>query len=276
MGVTGCFEFVPYIRKRREHEMNVYHLCVRGVAVLAFLLSARGALGADEDADLDAASKALIEVTGDPDVEVRYYAFTILAKEERTDAIVEAFRRGLEDDDVNVRQLALSGLVEFEGATDEVLKLLVSRLNDPFVGKAAGQHLVNADEAAVPYLIDATKHDEMTVKAIELLGRTKLGAQRATVVSALTTSLKDKRQPVRLAAIRSLGSIMEAARRWRQIDPRHMKYYEAILKKYDKNADGSLTEDEWARMSKNPQAADVNRDGRITLEEYARWSINNR
>jgi len=273
MSVTGCFEFVTYIRKRREHEMNVYHLWVRWVALLAFLLSARGALGADEDSDLGAVTKALIEVTGDPDVEVRHLAFTILAKEERTDAIVEAFRRGLEDDDVNVRQVALSGLVEFEGATDEVLTLLVSQLNDPVEGNAARQHLVNAGEAAVSYLIDAMKHDEMTVKAIELLGRTKLGAQRATAVSALTASLKDKRQPVRLAATRALGSIMEAERRWRQIDPRYMKYYEELLNKYDKNGDGSLIEDEWATMSKNPQAADVNRDGRITVEEFAKWHM---
>jgi hypothetical protein len=260
--------------------MNVYHLCVRWVAVLAILVSARGALGADEEPDLGAVTEALIEATGDPDAEVRYVAFTILAKEERSDAIVEAFRRGLEDDDVNVRQVALSGLVEFEGATDEVLKLLVSRLNDPFVGDAAGQHLVNADEAAVPYLIDAMKHDEMTVKAVGLLGRTKLGAQRATVVSALTAALKDKRQPVRLAATRSLGNIMEAARRARQMereraeaDARFRQYYERLVQKYDKNADGSLTEDEWTQMSKNPQAADANRDGRITVEEYARWSL---
>ena len=45
---------------------------------------------------MGAATTALIEVTRDPDVEVRYYAFTILAEEKRTDAILEAFRRGLE------------------------------------------------------------------------------------------------------------------------------------------------------------------------------------
>lgn len=256
--------------------MNVYHACVRWVALLALLLSARGVLGADEDSDLDAATKALIEVTGDSDVEVRRLAFTILAKAKRTDAIVEAFRRGLEDDDVNVRQVALSGLIEFEGATDEVLTLLVSRLNDPVEVNAARQHLVNAGEAAVPYLIDAMKQDEMTVKAIELLGRTKLGAERATAVSALTAALKDKRRTVRLEATRALGGIMEAERRWQQVDARYMKYFGALVEKFDKNADGSLTEDEWATMSKNPLAADVNRDGRITVEEYARWSMNNR
>lgn len=256
--------------------MNVHNSCVGWISVLALVLSVRCVLGADEDPGLGAVTKALIEATGDPDSEVRYLAFRILAKETRTDGIVEAFRRGLEDEDVNVRQVALSGLIEFEGATDEILKLLVSRLNDPAEGPAVRQLLVNADEAAVPYLIEAMKQDEMTVKAIELLGRTKLGAERATAVSALTAALKDKRRTVRLEATRALGGIMEAERRWQQVDARYMKYFGALVEKFDKNADGSLTEDEWATMSKNPLAADVNRDGRITVEEYARWSMNNR
>jgi hypothetical protein len=52
-----------------------------------------------------------------------------------------------------------------------------------------------------------------------------------------------------------------------------MTYYKRLLQKYDSNDDGSLTENEWANMPKNPKSADVNRDGRITLEEYVKWSL---
>ncbi len=256
--------------------MKADHSFSGWIVVLVALLSAHVAHGADEDADLNALTKALIEVAGDPDAEVRYAAFKILAEEERTDAIVEVFRRGLEDDNAKVRQVAFSGLIEFEGTTDEILKLLVSRMNDPVLGNTARQGLVNAGDAAIPYLIDVMKHEESTQQVIQMLGNMRLGVQRTTVLSALTAALKDKRQPVRLAATRALGSIMEAERRWQQVNAQYMKYFEAMVKKYDKNGDGSLIEDEWAAMSKDPQAADVNRDGRITVEELARWSMRNR
>jgi hypothetical protein len=53
----------------------------------------------------------------------------------------------------------------------------------------------------------------------------------------------------------------------------HSKYFKKVYEKFDSNTDGVLTEDEWAQMSKNPQAADTNGDRRVTLEEYAKWSL---
>jgi len=50
--------------------------------------------------------------------------------------------------------------------------------------------------------------------------------------------------------------------------------WERLVNEYDKNGDGQLEPDEWARMPKNPAAADTNGDERITVEEYAAWSLN--
>jgi len=57
------------------------------------------------------------------------------------------------------------------------------------------------------------------------------------------------------------------------IDPRYLKYFQQLVAKYDKNGDKHLERDEWASMSKNPEAADVDGNGRISFEEYARWSM---
>jgi hypothetical protein len=239
---------------------------------VAFCLSTSGVLGADDEPGFGAAIEALIEVSRDPDPEVRLAALSVLVKQNRTEAIVKALRHGLQDDEGKVRQAAFAGLVELEGTTDEVLRLLVAGLKDPVTESIARKRLVDAGGRAVPYLIDAMKDDETTCQAVGLLGEIRLGTQQASAVTALTAALKSERSSVRLAATRSLGAIIEDERRAQNMVPRHRQYFEQLFKKYDRNADGSLTEDEWSTMSKNPQAADGDGDGHITLEEYARWA----
>jgi Ca2+-binding EF-hand superfamily protein len=57
------------------------------------------------------------------------------------------------------------------------------------------------------------------------------------------------------------------------VDRRYIAYYSKLLQKYDSNSDGSLSKDEWSKMSKDPAAADEDGDGRITLLELAKWSM---
>lgn len=54
-----------------------------------------------------------------------------------------------------------------------------------------------------------------------------------------------------------------------KVDSRIISYYEGLVKKYDKNSDGVLTQDEWSSMSKTPDKADTDGDGRITALELA-------
>jgi hypothetical protein len=56
------------------------------------------------------------------------------------------------------------------------------------------------------------------------------------------------------------------------VDLRALKYYQSLVRKYDRNNDGVLSVDEWKAMSNDPSAADTNKDGRITGEELAVWS----
>jgi len=55
------------------------------------------------------------------------------------------------------------------------------------------------------------------------------------------------------------------------LSDRYMKYAEGIVDKYDTNGDGSLTSDEWSKISKDPSAGDADGNGQITPEEYATW-----
>ena len=49
-----------------------------------------------------------------------------------------------------------------------------------------------------------------------------------------------------------------------------MKYAVGVIKKYDKNSDGVLTEDEWKSMPQDKSTADTDGDGRITPVELGR------
>jgi Ca2+-binding EF-hand superfamily protein len=45
------------------------------------------------------------------------------------------------------------------------------------------------------------------------------------------------------------------------------RYAESLVKRYDKNGNGTLEKEEWASMSGEPRKADTDGDGKITLEE---------
>ncbi len=57
------------------------------------------------------------------------------------------------------------------------------------------------------------------------------------------------------------------------IAARYLKYAQSIVAKYDANADGALSPDEWAKMSNPPANADTNGDKRITVEELVDWYV---
>lgn len=52
-----------------------------------------------------------------------------------------------------------------------------------------------------------------------------------------------------------------------ELDERVKRYAEGLMRRYDENEDGKLTEDEWSEMSGNPEQADRDNDGVVTLEE---------
>jgi len=58
------------------------------------------------------------------------------------------------------------------------------------------------------------------------------------------------------------------------ISPSYMKYAEGVIKKYDKDGNGTLTSNEWSEMSNSPEAADTDRNGQVTAAEYAAWIAN--
>jgi hypothetical protein len=55
------------------------------------------------------------------------------------------------------------------------------------------------------------------------------------------------------------------------LDPKFKTVAQRIFERYDKNQDGSLTEDEYSKMLQSPLGADLNNDGKIVLVEYAHW-----
>lgn len=67
-----------------------------------------------------------------------------------------------------------------------------------------------------------------------------------------------------------------------ELDERVKRYAEGLMRRYDENEDGKLTEDEWSEMGGNPEQADRDNDRVVTLEEltvhlmnYSRGSTSN-
>ena len=57
-----------------------------------------------------------------------------------------------------------------------------------------------------------------------------------------------------------------------QVDPKYLKYYQGLVRKYDKNGDGMLAPDECQSMTNDPRPADTDGNGLITAEELTIWS----
>jgi hypothetical protein len=75
-------------------------------------------------------------------------------------------------------------------------------------------------------------------------------------------SLPKASQPTAKAAKNS------AAGKFSDVD---LEWAKRQIGKYDKNADGTLSKDEWEKMIVKPDGADKDRDGRLTPEEYAAY-----
>ncbi len=252
-------------------------------AVIILMLSSALAF-ADETAELSEWSElresitiALVSATNDPDGEVRFAAFSALQDQPRSDAIVQAFRRGLDDDKANVRQLALTKLVDYEGATEEVLERLISAINQRDLSATASSLLRRIGEPAVPHLLESLKSEKAGEKltVIGILQTIQLGKHRQEAVTEVTAALQDPDREVRLAAIYALKGMANPPRQvvttrsGNVIEPKYRKYAVALIAKYDTNRDGMLTEDEWSQMNVDRSSADQDNDGRITPTEFA-------
>ena len=111
-------------------------------ATIVILLSCTFAF-ADEDTELqETITAALISATGDEDENVRLAAYVALKDQPRTDATSEVFRRGLNDDSKRVQLVALTKLVEEEGATEENLDRLIAAIGDPHISNEAIRLLI--------------------------------------------------------------------------------------------------------------------------------------
>ncbi|HUG71213.1 MAG TPA: hypothetical protein VMM76_25915 [Pirellulaceae bacterium] len=247
---------------------------------------------ADENLDTAPIVSALMDVAADADWEVRYAAYEALKSQPRSEQLLELFWRGLEDENLRIRRLSLDKIVELEGPTDKVLTRLISLQENRMKGipgdlmaQAVQSHLIHIGAPALPYLLEAIKRDEVDHDTVSALGQIPLGEYQTNVTTQLTALLKSDNKDVRLAAVRSLQNIMlaepkrtadavaSAEAKAQGLDPRYLSYYTKLLQKYDSNSDGSLTEDEWSKMSRNPAAADTDQDGKITVIEYAKWSM---
>jgi hypothetical protein len=243
--------------------------------VIIFLLSSTLVV-ADENSEFSDISElqesittALISATNDPDGDVRFAAFSALKDQPRADAIVQAFRRGLDDDNPNVRQLALTKLVDYEGPTDEVLKRLISAIVQPELVGTASRLLTKIGEPAAPRLLEALKSDKASEKlaVVDILGNLPLGKHRKEAVTEVTTVLKDEDRDVRIGAIDALKRM--AASQFGKLDAQYLKSVVGIIARYDANKDGILTENEWSRMRSDVSSADQDKDGRLTPQELA-------
>jgi HEAT repeat protein len=217
----------------------------------------------------------LVAATADEDARVRYAAYSALKDEARTDAIAEAFRRGLEDEDVNIRLLALNKLVAFEGASDEVVRQLLSALRDPGMAGHARNLLIDMGTPAAGSLIELLQSDEtsLQIMVLDILGRIPLADHQESAVAQITAVLKSGDREVRIAAIEALDRMADPPSQEPELDQRYVHYAKALVRKYDVNEDGVLTAEEWRGMStemrNNARVADTNGDGRLTPVELA-------
>jgi hypothetical protein len=216
---------------------------------------------------------ALIRATKDADADVRIAAFRVLLGQRRSDAVVAAFREGLQDPHVNVRLISLAGVVRSEGPTDEVVRLLVSLLAQELMRESAKGYLVQFGATAIPAVEEALDEEETRLVAIEILGKLGRGERQAEVAVRLIPQLDAEDAAVRLATVQALAELLSGKpAQSGSLDSRFLRYYQSLIKKYDLNKDDKLTEDEWKAMSRNPAEADKNNDGEVTAEELMIWA----
>jgi hypothetical protein len=241
------------------------------------LLSCTSNIAGQETAVQQSVTAALVSLTKEADEEVRLAAFHALKDLPRSEEVEDAFRRALDDENADVRLLALSDALNRQGPTDDVLDRLVRAIEDEKLSNFAYNSLIAIGEPAIPRLIGQIEDSNMKVmgSATSILGSAYLGEHRERSVACLTGLLKNKdmRPDIRVNAIGSLRSIATA-----DPDKDHpfLRVFAAMLvRRYDANSDGVLSEQEWSLddNSKKYAGADKDGDGRITAEEIARFSV---
>jgi HEAT repeat protein len=240
--------------------------------ILIILVSSMVANAGEQPTLQESITTALITATNDVDDNVRFAAYSALKELPKSDAVVEAFRRGLKDDNTDVRVLALSRLVDHEGPTDEVLSRLMRALDEEELSGTAVKLLIQLGEPAVPRLIDAIENEKPSVKVIaaDILGKIRLVKHRDKAVASVTSLLKDKDPQIRIAAIGTLKRIATAE--FGTVDERALRIARQFVDRIDSNHDGVLTKEEWETSSLQGRLpdADKDQDGRVTAEEVAR------
>jgi hypothetical protein len=220
---------------------------------------------------------ALVSVTKEADDEVRLAAFHALKDLPRSEEVEDAFRYALDDKNADVRLLALSDALNRQGPTDDVLDRLVRAIEDDKLRNFAYNSLIAIGEPAVPRLIGQIedKNTKVIGMATDILGSAYLGEHQELAVACLTALLKkeDISPHIRVTAIGSLKSIATA-----DPDKEHpfvRSFASMIIRKYDTNNDGVLSEQECNvdHDSQKYTGADQDGDGRINAEELVRFSV---
>jgi len=100
------------------------------------------------------------------------------------------------------------------------------------------------------------------IVARECLAAVKDGAASSQTSSPSVVSASSPASP-------AAGAAAAASASGGSPDNAQVEWAKKQIAKYDKNADGKLTVDEWNNMIVKPDGADANGDGAITIEEYA-------
>lgn len=243
------------------------------IAILFVLLSSTPVI-ADEDPELqEAITTALVSATDDSDGDVRYAAFSALQGRKKTDAIVQAFRRGLDDENPNIQILALNSMVAYDGPSEELIARLISALEKQELASTARRLLLEIGEPATPALLEVLKSGPKAQKAVVLglLGQLELGKHGQQAVAEVAKLLRDEDRIFRIQAITALQQIGNPQSRDSYSGDTYSRggdrMAEALFDRYDGNGDGVLTGEELQSMRGGGSSYDVNGDGVITRQE---------
>ena len=167
----------------------------------------RGALDSDDQQLSDVALNALIEATGDSDLEVRRSAIQSLGNAQEPRAVAALSRALREDKDAQVRRSAAWALGNIEDARGvPALSEALRKDDDVEVRRQAAWALGNIeDAAAVDALGDAMKDADREVRAQAVWAMGNIEDRRA--VPALTAAVRDADANIRKQAVWALGNI---------------------------------------------------------------------
>jgi HEAT repeat protein len=174
----------------------------------AALLALRGADGEDVEPAVRAAAR-------DADGRVRAAAALVLSSFPESPQAVEALLQALKDEDLNVRQQAVSSLPSTQAVPEKKVAALTAALDDRFLRADVFNALAQIGAGAVPVLRKAVGHKDAQVRreAAAVLGTlTGVGVRDAGATEDLARLLQDDNAEVRAEAAHTLNEIGPAAR----------------------------------------------------------------